>query len=72
MLLVFFYFIFSHFKNILECCNYFSEEYGSGLVTLITGSDDLLESFDLMQMAKSIGKWFLQLIFLKFFGKVYF
>lgn len=49
---------FSHFKHILECCNYFSEEYGenTGLVTLITGSDDLLESPDLMQMAKSISE----------------
>lgn len=45
-----------YFKHILECCNYFSEEYGesAGLVTLITGSDDLLESSDFMQMAKSI------------------
>jgi len=45
-----------HFKHILECCNYFSEEYGenTGLVTLITGSEDLLETMDLMQMAKSI------------------
>ncbi|VVC45615.1 Hypothetical protein CINCED_3A001046 [Cinara cedri] len=45
-----------HFKHILECCNYFSDEYGenSGLVTLITGSDNLLDSADLMQMAKSI------------------
>lgn len=49
---------FSHFKHILECCNYFSEEYGenTGLVTLITGSDDLLESPELMQMAKSISE----------------
>lgn len=55
-----FIFIFSHFKHILECCNYFSEEYGenTGLVTLITGSDDLLESSDLIQMAKSASEYF--------------
>ncbi|XP_015380477.1 PREDICTED: uncharacterized protein LOC107174153 [Diuraphis noxia] len=45
-----------NFKHILECCNYFTEEYGenTGLVTLITGSDDLLESSELMEMAKSV------------------
>lgn len=45
-----------NFKHILECCNYFTEEYGenTGLVTLITGSDDLMESAELMEMAKSV------------------
>ncbi|XP_050521123.1 nonsense-mediated mRNA decay factor SMG5 isoform X2 [Daktulosphaira vitifoliae] len=45
-----------NFKHILECCNYFTDECGesNGIVTLITGSDDLLNSLDMMQMAKSI------------------
>jgi len=45
-----------NFKHILECCNYFKGEYGenTGIVTLLTGSDDLLESSELMEMAKSV------------------
>jgi len=56
--MVFFCYIYSNFKHILECCNYFTEEYGenTGLVTLITGSDDLMESPELMEMAKSVSE----------------
>ncbi|XP_050424981.1 nonsense-mediated mRNA decay factor SMG5 [Adelges cooleyi] len=45
-----------HFKHILECCNYFIDECdeSNGLLTLITGSNDLLDSQELMKMAKSI------------------